>query len=182
MFEKKKSNYTRKDVKKAIKKTIKKIPIEKGDNRIEKIYLRKKAIKEYYEKNQQHIDDNTLVEIYNKMYNPDLLVELAIGFFSGYVVNSFYDLIKSIVPYNDENTNERLFGVIVTTLSFIVVFSLVFLMLLWSYKKILSLRSYNDEVDKYHREIVYQYIKKREENIEKKYKNERKSTTKKKKR
>ena len=116
------------------------------------------------------------------MYNPDILVELAIGFFSGYVVNSFCDLIKSITPYNDKITNERLFGVIVTTLSFIVVFSLVFLMLLWSYKKILSLRSYNDEVDKYHREIVYQYIKKREENIEKKYKNERKSTTKKKKR
>ena len=182
MFEKKKSNYTRKDVKKAIKKIIKKIPIEKGDDRIEKIYLSKKAIKEYYEKNQQHIDDNTLVEIYNKMYNPDILVELAIGFFSGYVVNSFYELIQSITSYSDENTKEHLLGLIVTTLSFIVIFSLVLLMLLWSYKKILSLRSYNDEVDKYHREIVYQYIKKREENIEKKYKNEHKSTSKKKKR
>mgnify|MGYP003305404900 CR=1 FL=1 len=182
MFEKKKNNYTRKDVKKAIKKIIKKTPIEKGDNRIEKIYLRKKAIKEYYEKNQQHIDDNTLVEIYNKIYNPDILVELAVGIFSGLASNLIGVLLTTQIPYNGDTGKDFIRYILFVAIVVLIAFIAFFCALIYSYKKILSLRSYNDKVDKYHREIVYQYIKKREENIEKKYKNEHKSTSKKKKR
>ena len=63
MFKKKKNNYTRKDVKKAIKNIIKKTPIEKGDNRIEKIYLRKNDYKLIIITSVQYI-----TEIYKSCY------------------------------------------------------------------------------------------------------------------
>ena len=53
--------------------------------------------------------------------------------------------------------------------------SMLFFALISAYKKILSLRSYIDETDEYHREIVHNLIKEREAKYEKRDKNEPKS-------
>ncbi|HEZ7985930.1 MAG TPA: hypothetical protein RWO09_03220 [Ruminococcus sp.] len=172
MTKKQQNKYTRNKVKKDIKEIIKKIPIEKDDSQIEKVFLRKRAIKEYYDKHLHQLTDNTLVEIYTKIYNPNILSELAIGIFSGFATNYLGEFIQTIIPYNGESTKEFVCYFIAMILFLGVIFFVFFLMLIWSYKKILSLRSYTDEVNNYHREIVYQYIKKREECFEKRYKNE----------
>ena len=166
------NEFTAKKIKKAIKAIIKKYPIEKDDSRIEKVYLRKKAISEYYEKNKSKIEDNVLVEIYNKMYNPSILIELSIGLFSGMLATWICDLLKAEIP---KSSASPIANIIAGILIYLFILAMLLFALISAYKKILSLRTYIDEIDEYHKEIVHNLIKEREAKYEKRDKNEPKS-------
>lgn len=172
MAKEKNNEFTAKKIKKAIKAIIKKYPIEKDDSRIEKVYLRKKAISEYYEKNKSKIEDNVLVEIYNKMYNPSILIELSIGLFSGMLATWICDLLKAEIP---KSSASPIANIIAGILIYLFILAMLLFALISAYKKILSLRTYIDEIDEYHREIVHNLIKEREAKYEKRDKNEPKS-------
>ena len=167
-----KKSFTVKSVRKDIISKIKKIKTEYRDNKVEYTYLQKQAIKEYYEKNHRQIEDNVLVDIYNTIYNPSILVELAIGILSGISTTILCEIIKTSKPY-DGDTVIELLGYCVAMAVIILVFFFIFLLMLrWSYKNISSLRSYSDEVEEYHKEIVYHYIQEREKEFEKRCQNE----------
>ena len=172
MAKEKKNEFTAKKVKKDIKAIIKKYPIEKEDSRIEKVYLRKKAISDYYDKNKRKIADNVLVDIYNKMYNPSILTELSIGLFSGVLATLICELLKAKIPYTGNTTVEIIGYIIGIILVYIFITVFLVLFLFFAYKKILSLLSYLDEVDKHHKETVAMIIKEREADYEKRDKNE----------
>ena len=175
MAKEKNNEFTAKKIKKDIKAIIKKYPIEKDDSRIEKVYLRKKAISDYYEKNKNKIEDNVLVEVYNKMYNPSAIKELSIGIISGILATWICEIVKTKIPYTGNSKIELIAYIIAIIILALIIILIFFFMLIQSYKNILSLRSYIDEIDEYHREIVHNLIKEREAKYEKRDKNEPKS-------
>ena len=113
-----------------------------------------------------------LVEIYNKMYNPSILIELSIGLFSGMLATWICDLLKAEIPKSSASPIANIIAVI---LIYLFILAMLFFALISAYKKILSLCSYIDEIDEYHREIVHNLIKEREAKYEKRDKNEPKS-------
>ncbi|PWJ10083.1 hypothetical protein [Ruminococcus flavefaciens] len=172
MAKEKTNEFTARKVKKDIKEIIKKYPIEKDDSRIEKVYLRKKAISDYYEKNKNKIEDNVLVEVYNKMYNPSAIKELSIGIISGILATWICEIVKTKIPYTGNSKIELIAYIIAIIFLALIIILIFFFMLIQSYKNILSLHSYIDETNAHHRKIVYNLIKERETKYEKRNNNE----------
>lgn len=155
-----------------IKKRNKKISKKKNISKIEKTYIKKQNIRKYYEDNVSLISDDELVKIYDKIFKPDILVELTIGVTAG-LISSFlaadFDL-HWLLPDNISNiTIGHIFAFVIICLliTIFIVFPAVFLVI-FAYRNIASLRSYHDEIDDYHREILRKYISEREMTYHKK--------------
>lgn len=174
MVNKHQKEYTAKRVRKDIRTALKKIKARKDYTKIEQVYRYKRAIKEYYENKHSRISDNVLIEVYNTIYNPDIFSELIIGILSGLGANTIGDVINTNIPYHGGTNTELIVYIIAVVFLIVTVFLILFFLLFVSYKEILSIRSYNNEVDVYHRTIICEYIKKREAECEKKVKNESK--------
>lgn len=169
---KRKDKYDYKSVRKAIGKEKSRINGRKDITKIEKLYLCKKAIKEYYEKHESKISDNDLIKIYNKEYRPGVLRELAIGLFSGLLASDLEDVINFQFPYKEEFRISEFTYSLVLFIIFLFLAVVFFFLLLFIYNQISSMSSYGDKIHDYHREILDEYIIKREEKYEKRNKNE----------
>lgn len=143
---------TAKDVKKDIGKIKKDYPINKCGSNIKRVAQQKKAIKEYFEKNHNRIDDNDLVDIYNNVFNPNILKELSIGVISG--------LCATMIC---ETVNQLDYNIIANIVIYVIMLIGLAFLIFFSYKNIISMCTYTDEVQAYQKELVLEYIKKREE-------------------
>jgi len=160
---------------KLLRKKRKEINKRNDISKIEKIYLCKKSIKDYYEKNESKISDDDFVKIYNKIFKSNILMELAIGLTSGLFASGLEKTISIQFPYSGNNFSELVIYFLVICFIFAFFAIIFFFLILFSYKQISSLSSYYDDIDDYHRKVLKEYIKKREEKYEKRNKLEQRN-------
>lgn len=162
-----KNNYTYKSVRKAIRKEKRKINGRKDIQKIEKLYLCQKAIKNYYQKYESKISDDDLIHLYNKEYKPNILKELAVGLMSGFLASSLEKIINVQFPFMGETNMDKFMYFIALVIVFIIFAIIFFFLLLFIYNQLSSLDSYEDQISDYHREVLDKYIKERKDKFEK---------------
>jgi len=169
---KKKNEHGYKAVRRKIREKKKAINSQKDKTEIEKLYMCQDAIKEYYEKNESKISDDDLIEIYNREYNPGVLSELAMGLFSGLLASAAEKLISFNFPYSEGLGISKTAYFVISFIILIVLVIAFFFGIIFVYKEVSGISSYDNKINEYHKELLDQYIKKRESKYEKKDKNE----------
>lgn len=162
-----KNNYTYKSVRKAIRKEKGKINRRKDIQKIEKLYLCQKAIKNYYQKYESKISDDDLIHLYNKEFKPNVLKELAVGLMSGFLASSLEKIINIQFPFTGKTNMDKFVYIIALFIVFIIFAIIFFFLILFTYNQLSSLYSYEDQISDYHMDVLDKYIKERKDKFEK---------------
>lgn len=165
----------KKEIKSAVKKISKdirainkKIKDDTELSCIEKNYLLKNEIKNYYHQNQYKISDDVLVAVYDETYQPSVMGELSIGVFSGMLASLMIEYSLHLLP--DFQKDSVLIMIVQGIVYlFLILFGIVLFVfgLLKAYKEIRASYTYSDEVNDFYKSFLKELIAKRETKLQK---------------